>query len=206
MALQVLGLRHGEVENPGGVIYSGLPGFFLSERGRGEAAAIAEALRDVRVTALYASPLDRAQETASYLAAVTGVEVVTDERLVEWRHWEQWAGLTWEELATKAKPAWDAYTTDPGSVTSGESLAELAGRMESWLTDVERDHAAKDTRAVVIGVTHLEPLRAILLHKLGRPATDLFSVEIGHCGVVRLAPEPDTDTIQVGHLARTLSP
>jgi hypothetical protein len=61
---------------------------------------------------------------------------------------------------------------------------------------VERDHAD----GVVVGVTHLEPLRAILLRKLGRPARDLFEVNISQCEVVRLAPEPAADPVPLDAL------
>lgn len=200
MALQVIGVRHGEVHNPQGVIYAGLDGYGLSEKGRAQAAAVADALRGVHIAALYASPLDRAMETARFLHDVTGAEIVPDERLHEWRHWQQWAGLTWDELRTKGRDAWDAYTTDPGSVTSGESLAELGDRVESWLEDVERDH----TDGVVVAVTHLEPLRAILLRMLGRPAKELFDIQITQCDVVRLRPAPDPMPVPLGDLPALL--
>jgi broad specificity phosphatase PhoE len=191
MALQVIGIRHGEVHNPRNVIYSGLPGYVLSEEGRRQAAAVAKALADVPITALYASPLERAVETASFIADLTGAEIVEDIRLHEWRHWAQWAGMTWEELRTKGREAFDRYTTDPGSVTSGESLSELADRVEEWLADVSRDHAD----GVVVAVTHLEPLRAILLRRLGRPANDLFQLQISQCEVVKLAPQADATPV-----------
>jgi probable phosphoglycerate mutase len=187
MPLQVIGIRHGEVHNPRNVIYSGLPGYVLSEEGRRQAAAVAEALAGVPITALYASPLERAVETASFIAERTGSEIIEDVRLHEWRHWAQWAGMTWEELRTKGREAWDRYTTDPGSVTSGESLSELADRVDAWLADVRRDHSD----GVVVAVTHLEPLRAILLRKLGRPANHLFQLQISQCEVVKLHPEAD---------------
>ena len=57
-------VRHGEVENPRGVIYGRLPGYNLSERGRRQAAAAARRLRDADLAAVWASPLERAQETA----------------------------------------------------------------------------------------------------------------------------------------------
>src|SRR5262245_48651756 len=101
MPLTVIGIRHGEVENPDGVIYAGLPGYGLSERGRSQAVEMAEAIDGANVVAIYASPLDRAMETASYMAKVAGVEIVPDIRLHEWRHWHQWAGMTWEELREK---------------------------------------------------------------------------------------------------------
>lgn len=183
----VIGIRHGEVLNPDGVIYAGLPGFGLSELGRRQARAVGQALRGVPVTALYASPLDRAIETARLIGEITGAEVVPDERLHEWRHWHQFAGTTWEELRTKGREAWDAYQADPGSVTSGESLAELADRAESWLSDAAAAHPS----GLVVAVSHLEPLRALLLRKLGRPANDLFQLEIGLGAAVRIEPDPD---------------
>lgn len=201
MALTVLGMRHGEVLNPKGVIYAGLDGYGLSDEGRRQAQAVAEALRGRRLSGLYSSPLDRAMQTASYIAGVTGAEVVPDERLYEWRHWQQWAGLTWDELRTKGREAWEAYTTDPGSVTSGESLEELADRFGSWLEDVRGRHAD----GIVIGVTHLEGLRATLLRALGRPAADLFQLEIGPAGVVRLEPDPEPAPIAPDALTAALS-
>lgn len=187
MGLTVFGVRHGEVHNPEGVIYSGLPGYHLSEQGRRQAQAVGEALRSLRVVALYASPLDRGIETATLIAEAIGVDVVPDVRLHEWRYWQQWAGMTWEDLRTKGREAWEAYQGDPGSVTTGESLAELAYRMESWLSDVRKAHED----GVVVGVTHLEPLRAVLLRMLNRPARDLFDLQIGLGQGVRLVPDPD---------------
>src|SRR5688572_30903792 len=64
VGLKVIGVRHGEVHNPGGVIYAGMAGFGLSDLGRKQAGAVGEALRGIRLSALYASPLDRAMETA----------------------------------------------------------------------------------------------------------------------------------------------
>jgi probable phosphoglycerate mutase len=187
VTLRVIGIRHGEVDNPRGVIYAGLAGYGLSAGGRDQAATVADALRASECIALYSSPLDRAMETAAYLADALGLQIRPDERLHEWRYWQQWAGMTWDELRTRGRDAWQAYQADPGSVTSGESLSALADRMESWMRDV----AAEFDTGLVVAVTHLEPLRAILLRLLGRPARDLFTMQIGLTGAVRLAPEPD---------------
>ena len=76
-------LRHGEVDNPGGILYGRLPGFHLSEEGRLMAKAAAEFLAGRDVVVLRSSPLDRALETAEPLAAQFGLEVDIDERLIE---------------------------------------------------------------------------------------------------------------------------
>lgn len=202
MGLRIFGVRHGEVHNPDGVIYAGLPGFGLSELGRSQARMVGEALRGAPLVAIYASPLDRAVETAGIIGEITGIDVVPDGRLHEWRHWHQFAGLTWDELRTKARDAWDAYTSDPGGVTSGESLAELADRAESWLSDAESAHES----GIVLGVTHLEPLRALLLRSLGRPPNDLFHLQIGLGEAVRLRPDPDETALAGEALAVSIGP
>lgn len=76
-------LRHGEVHNPEGVLYGRLPGFRLSEDGQKMARDAAEALRGRDVTAVVASPLQRAQETAGPIAEVFGLPIGTDDRLLE---------------------------------------------------------------------------------------------------------------------------
>lgn len=78
-------LRHGEVHNPEGVLYGRLPGYHLSELGRRMAERVAGEMqgRGHDVVHVVASPLERAQETAAPVAAAFGVQVATDERLLE---------------------------------------------------------------------------------------------------------------------------
>ena len=68
-------LRHGEVHNPGKILYGRLPDFHLSELGAQMAKAAAQALADRDVTHVVASPLERAQETAEPFAAQFELEV-----------------------------------------------------------------------------------------------------------------------------------
>jgi broad specificity phosphatase PhoE len=62
-------MRHGEVHNPDGLLYGRLPGYHLSERGKEQAAAVADWLADRDIVYVVASPLERAQETAAPIAA-----------------------------------------------------------------------------------------------------------------------------------------
>ena len=61
-------LRHGEVDNPHGIIYGRLPGYHLSANGQAMAAAAADYFSERAVVALFSSPLERAQETARPVA------------------------------------------------------------------------------------------------------------------------------------------
>src|SRR4029079_3112646 len=84
-------LRHGEVENPGGIIYGRLPGYHLSANCRAIAAAAADYFADRPVVALFCSPLERAQETARPVAERLGLEIVDGDPLSA--AWDTFGGL-----------------------------------------------------------------------------------------------------------------
>ena len=76
-------LRHGEVFNPDGVLYGRLPGYVLSDLGQVMATRAAAALANNDVTAVIASPMERAQQTAQPIAAKHGLTIQTEPLLIE---------------------------------------------------------------------------------------------------------------------------
>jgi broad specificity phosphatase PhoE len=86
MSTTVIVVQHGEKE-PGTVD----PG--LTDRGRRQAAACASLLASRRASAVYASPLRRAYETASLVAAAIGVPVLVDSDIRERMDWSPTSGL-----------------------------------------------------------------------------------------------------------------
>jgi broad specificity phosphatase PhoE len=82
-AIEIILLRHGEPDwtpNGGPSVLDAA----LTERGRMQAEAAAQALAKIGgITAIYASPLRRAQQTAAPLASATGLEAQTIEGLAE---------------------------------------------------------------------------------------------------------------------------
>ena len=115
-------LRHGEVENPEKILYGRQPGWRLSTRGQEMAQAVAEWSQDLNLGAIHASPLQRAQETASPIAAKHKLEINADERLIEagnifeGKKFELGSGVlrhpaSWWHLRNPAKPSWgEPYT------------------------------------------------------------------------------------------------
>jgi broad specificity phosphatase PhoE len=137
-------VRHGEVRNPGRVIYGRLPDFHLSEDGRMMAKAAAGFLAGRDVTALFSSPMERARETAEPIAAQFGLEVTIDERLIEpWNHFE---GLTFGVGdGSLRKPEHWPYLWNPFLPSWGEPYREVADRMLAAVTaarDAARGHEA----------------------------------------------------------------
>ena len=79
-------VRHGAVLNPDAVVYGRLPGFPLSPEGQAQVQMTAAFLKRTLASSLnhiIASPLQRAQQTASIVAKGYGANVVTDEQLIE---------------------------------------------------------------------------------------------------------------------------
>jgi broad specificity phosphatase PhoE len=127
-------VRHGEVDNPEGVLYGRLPGFGLSEAGRLMAKAAADYLAGRDVTVLRSSPLQRALETAEPIAAEFGLPVEGDERLIEpWNHFE---GMRFGvgDGALRQPRHW-IYLRNPFRPSWGEPYREVADRVLAAVKD-----------------------------------------------------------------------
>lgn len=72
----------------------------LTENGRNQAAQTAERLRQEPVRAVYASPMGRAVETASYTAAIHGLEI----QKLDFMHEIDWGGITLPDGTQTAPP------------------------------------------------------------------------------------------------------
>jgi broad specificity phosphatase PhoE len=146
-------MRHGEVDNPTGILYGRRDGFFLTPRGREMAKVVADAIKGRDITHLRVSPLERAQETAAPLAKAKGLEIVTDERVIESANDFEGRSFkrgprdmidprVWTKLYNPLRPSW------------GEPYKHIAERMIAAVEDA-RD-AARGHEAVI--VSHQLPI------------------------------------------------
>ncbi|RBY97208.1 histidine phosphatase family protein [Blastococcus sp. TF02-8] len=157
-------LRHGEVHNPGKVLYGRLPGFRLSSAGEGMARRAAAWFDGHDVVHLVSSPLERARQTAQPLADATGLRVGIDDRLIE-------AGNAFEGMAVAgggagvfAAPRNWWKLRNPFRPSWGEPYVEIAARMVAAV-EAARD-AARGHEAVL--VSHQLPIWTTRLHLEGR--------------------------------------
>ena len=133
-------LRHGEVHNPEGVLYGRLPGFRLSDDGLQMAHDAADALRGRDVTAVVASPLQRAQETAGPIAEVFGLPIRTDERLIESGNYFEGMTVGVGDGVMRRPGSW-RHLRDPFTPSWGEPYDAVARRMLAAVEAV-RDRVA----------------------------------------------------------------
>ena len=145
-------LRHGEVHNPEHVLYGRLPGYHLSASGRLMAAAAADYFDGRPVAALFASPLERAQETAQPVAERLNLPIVTDDRLIESGNVLEGKSVSLASLAVN--PLNWKYLWNPVTPSWGEPYREVAARVRQVI-DRARD-AARGQEAVC--VSHQLPI------------------------------------------------
>jgi len=145
--------RHGEVENPEKILYGRQPGWRLSTRGQQMAETLGEWSKSINLGALHVSPLQRAQETATPISRAHGIEITTDERLIEaanifeGKSFELGSGVlkhpsSWRHLYNPWKPSW------------GEPYEEQINRM---LAAVFAAHKAANGKDAIV-VSHQLPI------------------------------------------------
>lgn len=156
-------LRHGEVHNPAGVLYGRMEGFHLSERGQAMAQRVADVAGERDITHLVSSPLERARETIAPLAAVKGLEVTLDERVIESENWFQGKTFAPGDNALSHPSAW-LKLWNPFRPSWGEPYKEIVARMMAAVHDVRA--AAEGHEAVI--VSHQLPIWTTRLHVEGR--------------------------------------
>ncbi len=121
-------LRHGEVHNPSGILYGRLPGFRLSVTGEAQARAVAASLADHDIAHVVASPLERAQQTATPIAEKHGLQIRTDDTLIEAANdFEGLKVAVGDGALSRPRHWWKLR--DPFTPSWGEPYLQIAHRM-----------------------------------------------------------------------------
>lgn len=182
----VLLVRHGQTPTTGKLLPGRATGLHLSDVGHRQAATAAERLSVMRkVDAVYASPLERARETAAPIARAVGQKVAIDKGLLEC-DFGDWTGAALSKLMKL--PEWTTVQRSPSTFRfpSGESFTEMQTRMVSTLDRL----CAKHRGETIVCVSHADPIKAAVAHAMGTHI-DLFQrIVIGTCSVSAIAYSP----------------
>jgi broad specificity phosphatase PhoE len=156
-------VRHGEVYNPGGVLYGRLPNFHLSDTGKLMAKDAAEELKKMKadVRAIYVSPLLRTQESAKPIEELFKVDGKVDENLVE--PWNVFEGRKLSVKAVALRPHWWWHFRNPAKPAWGETFIDIIQRMNHAIVTARDSVESGD----VVLVTHQLPIWIMHLHVAG---------------------------------------
>lgn len=160
---RLLLLRHGQTELSVHRRYSGRGNPALTEVGRRQADAAARYLAQRGgISTVFASPLQRAYDTAAAAAKALGLDVTVYDDLIE-TDFGAWEGLTFTEAAERDPELhgrWlrDTSTAPPG----GESFDAVAERVSRFR---DRIVAAQQGSTVLV-VSHVTPIKMLLREAL----------------------------------------
>src|SRR5262249_23142812 len=106
-------VRHGQTDyNVQHRLPGQLLGIPLNEEGKREARATAEALRELPLSTVVASPLERTMDTAGYLNERRGLTILPDAELLD-TDYGRFRGQVLDELDAHDR-AWKRFSTDTG--------------------------------------------------------------------------------------------
>lgn len=155
-------VRHGHVHNPDAVFYGRLPNFRLSEQGQKEAKRLGKYLSKKNLGAIYASPLQRAQETAGFIAVHhPHLAVTTEERVIE-----VYSPLQGQRYEMLEEIDWNWFLPEY-IAQGGETMEAIWERMRSALQDLEKRHEGQE----IVIVSHGDPIMIAQIMFAGNPLT-----------------------------------
>ena len=182
-ATLIIFVRHGRTPTTGTKLPGRAPNLHLSDEGKSQAEMIAKEIKKssssflgTKVSAVYASPMERTQETAKPIAKTLNLRVRTLQGLNEC-DFGDWTGRRLRDLS-KLK-SWSIIQKQPSSFRfpNGESFTEMQNRMLKTVDKILERHSGE----TVVCVSHADPRKAILASAVGTPL-DLFQrIRVGPC-------------------------
>ena len=180
-------VRHGTTPTTGKLLPGRAGGLHLSEKGRAQAEAAAERIAALGTapSAVYASPLERARETAAPIARALGLRVRAAAGLlgVDVGDWTE------KPLARLARSKeWPTVQRWPSGFRfpGGESFAEMSLRSMDAVLDLVAEHPGQ----TIVAVSHADPIKAIVAAAAGIPLDLLQRLVISPCSITALLFTP----------------
>ena len=165
----VLLVRHGTTPTTGIKLPGRAPGLHLSDEGRRQADGVAQRIGALRrVAAVYASPIDRARETALPIARARSLALRIERDLAEIDVGD-WTGISLARA--RRRPEWEIVQRHPSGFRfpGGESFVEVQARMTAAVTQLVERHPG----GTIVVVSHADPIKTLVAHAMGTPL-DLF--------------------------------
>ncbi len=166
-------IRHGQTDWNIQERWQGQADVPLNATGIRQASEIARSLSGVNIDAIYASDLQRAQQTAQAVARMKGLPIRTDSRLRE-IHQGEWQGLHISEIEARYVREFQSRRENPLEVAppGGETAFQVKERVVKALDEIIARHPG-ETVAVV---SHGFAIAMMLVHYLEKPIEKVWEL------------------------------
>lgn len=180
----VLLVRHGKTPTTGQVLPGRAKGLHLAPEGVAQAERVAAriaALGEKKIAAVYASPMERTQETAAPIAKALKLRVRTHKGLIE-ADFGKWTGRKLTEL--NKLPEWKTVQQYPSGFRfpGGESFPEMQTRMVGAIQELVAKHPGE----TIVCTSHADTIKAAAASALGTHLDQFQRIVIGQCSVTAI--------------------
>lgn len=172
----IIFLRHGQaVNNTKRLLAGRSPGVSLTSKGIEQAERIAKFLKPFNISAIYSSPIERAEKTAEIVAKHNSLEYKLDERLIE-LDMGKFTGMEYDTIFEKhGNVFFKFYDGELEIAHNGvETFVQVKNRVLSIIDHVLKEHNDQN----VLLVTHMDPIKAMISTVLKLDANSMFELII----------------------------
>ena len=177
----IIFLRHGQAENNTKRILAGrTEGVPLTKIGIEQAEQIGKYLKPIDISAIYSSPIERANNTAKIVAESNSIDYKLDERLTE-LDMGKFTRMPYDEIFAKHGNVFlKFYSNDPIiSEYDVETFPHVQKRVMDMLDYIIKKHDQQN----VILVTHMDPIKSVIAKVMDLKPLALFELIIANCSL-----------------------
>lgn len=184
---KILLVRHALTDFVGKRLSGRSSGLFLNETGRKQANELAESLASYPLSAVYSSPLERAVETAGFIARFHNLKIITCDDYIE-IDFGKWTNSAIENLTHD--PDFNHFNTFRSNtrIPGGETMLEAQLRIVNGLQKI-LFHNPNET---VVVVSHADIIKSAVAYYAGIPLDLMQRLEISPASISILELFDDT--------------
>jgi len=174
----IIFLRHGQAENNTKRILAGrTEGVPLTKIGIEQAENIGKYLKPIDISAIYSSPIERADNTAKIVAESNSIDYKLDERLTE-LDMGKFTRMPYDEIFAKHGNVFlKFYSNDPIiSKYNVETFPHVQKRVMDMLDYTIKKHDQEN----VLLVTHMDPIKSVIAKVIDLKPLSLFELIIAN--------------------------
>ena len=177
----IIFLRHGQAENNTKRILAGrTEGVPLTKIGIEQAEQIGKYLKPIDISAIYSSPIERANNTAKIVAESNSIDYKLDERLTE-LDMGKFTRMPYDEIFAKHGNVFlKFYSNDP---IISEHNVETFPHVQKRVMDMLDYTIKKHDQQNVILVTHMDPIKSVIAKVMDLKPLALFELIIANCSL-----------------------
>lgn len=179
--MKIFLIRHANTKYNTMGVWQGRSDLPLDEKGQRMAEALAFRFASENIERIISSPLQRAIQTAQKIAKVHGIQIATDERIIE-ADLSIWEGMRTEDVLKKYGEIYEKWKTDPTFGTEGlEAFSSVYERVKNFFETLEIN---EDENIVV--VTHAIVIRAAVCYVMKLPLENFREFVLGTASVTTI--------------------